>query len=135
MTTDRPEANDTTPATEAVGSQVDRGVRPRAANTNGWLEAAIAWEVCGSIHTTYAKGKDALFTTRHADFVKHADDSRMKAATQQSNEGVLLRAADILTAYAELIRRDGATHVEEHHYLPDVEFIAAELRAQAVCGA
>ncbi len=117
----------------AVGAPLERHVRPRSANTNGWLEAAIAWEVCASIHASYAKGKDALFTTRHADFVKHADDSRMEAATQQSNEGVLLRAADMLTAYAELIRRDGATHVEEHHYLPDVEFIAAELRAQAVC--
>jgi len=117
----------------AVGAPLERQVRPRSANTNGWLEAAIAWEVCGSIHATWAKGKDALFTTRHADFMKHADDARMKAATQQGNEGVLLRAADMLTAYAELIRRDGATHVEEHHYLPDVEFIAAELRAQAVC--
>ena len=94
------------------------------------VEAAIAWEVCASIHETFAKGKDALYTTRHGDFVKHADDSRSKA---QSDDGALLRAADMLTAYAELIRRDGATHVEEHHYLPDVEFIAAELRARAVC--
>ena len=43
------------------------------------LEAAIAWEVCASIHQKYAKGKDALFTTRQADFIKHADDARMKA--------------------------------------------------------
>jgi hypothetical protein len=86
--------------------------------------------VCASIHETFAKGKDALYKTRHGDFVKHADDSRKKA---QSDDGTLLRAADMLTAYAELIRRDGATHVEEHHYLPDVEFIAAELRARAVC--
>jgi hypothetical protein len=103
---------------------------PGSANANGWLEAAIAWEVCASIHKTFAKGKDALYTTHHGDFVKRADDSRRKA---QSDDGTLLRAADMLTAYAELIRRDGATHVEEHHYLPDVEFIAAELRARAVC--
>ena len=43
------------------------------------LEAAVAWEVCASIHQTYAKGKDGLFTTRQADFIKHADDARMKA--------------------------------------------------------
>lgn len=45
----------------------------------GWLEAAVAWEVCASIHQKWAKGKDALFTTRHTDFVKHADDARAKA--------------------------------------------------------
>ena len=28
------------------------------------IEAAIAWEVCASIHQEYAKGKDGLFTTR-----------------------------------------------------------------------
>lgn len=116
--------------TQAVGAPFERHVRPRSANTNGWLEAAIAWEVCASIHETFAKGKDALYTTRHGDFVTHADDSRTKA---KSDDRTLLRAADMLTAYAELIRRDGATHVEEHHYLPDVEFIAAELRARAVC--
>lgn len=48
-------------------------------STNGWLEAAVAWEVCASIHSTYAKGKDALFTTQHGDFVKHAEDARKKA--------------------------------------------------------
>ena len=100
-------------------------------NENGWLEAAIAWEVCASIHETFAKRKDALYTTRHGDFVTRAKEARKKA---QSDCGALLRAADMLTAYAELIRRDGATHVEEHHNLPDVEFIAAELRARAVCG-
>ncbi len=45
----------------------------------GWLEAAIAWEVCASIHQTWAKGKDALFKTRQADFVKHAKVARQKA--------------------------------------------------------
>lgn len=42
----------------------------------GWKEAAIAWEVCGSIHEKWAKGKDALYSTRHADFVKHATAAR-----------------------------------------------------------
>ena len=44
----------------------------------GWKEAAIAWEVCSSIHNKWAKGKDALYSTRHEDFVKHADDARKK---------------------------------------------------------
>ena len=48
----------------------------------GWLEAAIAWEVCASIHETWAKGKDALYRTRHADLVKHADDARKKHAAE-----------------------------------------------------
>ena len=45
---------------------------------DGWKEAAIAWEVCASIHEKWAKGKDALYSTRHADFEKHADDARRK---------------------------------------------------------
>ena len=48
-------------------------------STNGWLEAAVAWEVCASIHLKVAKGKDALFTVRQGDFVKHAADAREKA--------------------------------------------------------
>jgi hypothetical protein len=48
------------------------------------LEAAVAWEVCASIHQTYAKGKDGLFTTRQADFIKHADDARMKATRMKA---------------------------------------------------
>ena len=47
--------------------------------TEGWKEAAIAWSVCASIHETWAKGKDALYKTRHADFVRHADDARARA--------------------------------------------------------
>ena len=45
---------------------------------DGWKEAAIAWSVCASIHENWAKGKDALYSTRHADFEKHADDARRK---------------------------------------------------------
>lgn len=46
-----------------------------------------------------------------------------------SNPQQFERAADMLTAYGELIRRDGASRVEEHHYAPEVEAVAAELRA------
>lgn len=45
---------------------------------DGWKEAAIAWSVCASIHENWAKGKDALYSTRHADFEKRADDARRK---------------------------------------------------------
>ena len=51
----------------------------RKSEQEGWAEAAIAWEVCASIHNTWAKGKDALYSTRHADFVKHAADAMLKA--------------------------------------------------------
>ena len=43
------------------------------ASKAGWREAAIAWRVCGSIHLQYARGKDALFTTRQADYQRHYD--------------------------------------------------------------
>jgi hypothetical protein len=45
---------------------------------DGWVEAAIAWAVCASIHRKYAKGKDPFFKTRQADFVRHAEDARQK---------------------------------------------------------
>ena len=51
---------------------------------NGWLEAAIAWEVCASLHRHYCKGKDALFTTRQSDFVTHAEDARDRASRGQA---------------------------------------------------
>ena len=51
---------------------------------NGWLEAAIAWEVCASLHRQYCKGKDNLFTTRQADFVKHAENARRLASHGQA---------------------------------------------------
>ena len=51
----------------------------------GWKEAAIAWEVCGSIHEQYAKGKDPFYKTRHSDFVRHADDARMRILTKNDD--------------------------------------------------
>ena len=50
----------------------------RESEQEGWKEAAIAWEVCASIHEKWAKRKDALYSTRHADFEKHAADARQK---------------------------------------------------------
>lgn len=45
---------------------------------DAWKEAAIAWEVCASIHREYAKGKDAVYKTRQNDFKGHADNARAK---------------------------------------------------------
>ena len=52
----------------------------------GWKEAAIAWEVCASLHREYCKGKDPFFKARQADFVKHAEASREKALGPSSAE-------------------------------------------------
>ena len=52
----------------------------------GWVEAAIAWEVCASIHRKWAKGKDALYSTRQADFVKHAEHARAMLAAAPKYE-------------------------------------------------
>lgn len=44
--------------------------------TEGWKEAAIAWEVCASVLQKWGKGKDPLFKTRYADFKRHAEKAR-----------------------------------------------------------
>ena len=53
---------------------------PAQSVPEGWKEAAIAWEVCASIHREWARGKDAFFNTRQADFVNHADKARAMIA-------------------------------------------------------
>ena len=62
------------PGYEVARDLIDEIERLRA----GWKEAAIAWEVCASVHEQWAKKKDALYSTRHGDFVKHAADARAK---------------------------------------------------------
>lgn len=52
------------------------GLPARSPLMAGWKEAAIAWRVCASIHESFAKGKDALFKTRQADFVRHANAAK-----------------------------------------------------------
>lgn len=52
----------------------------------GWAEAALAWEVCASIHREYAKGKDPFFKTRQADFVRHAKTARTKMRTRRNGQ-------------------------------------------------
>lgn len=60
--------------------------QPAPSVPNGWKEAAIAWEVCASIHREYGKGKDPFFNTRQGDFVKHANDARAMLAAAPKQE-------------------------------------------------
>jgi hypothetical protein len=54
------------------------GTTARGALLMGWRNAAVAWDVCASIHRSYGKGRDALFTTRQQDYLRHAADARAK---------------------------------------------------------
>ena len=91
---------------------------------SGWLEAAIAWEVCASLHRQYCKGKDALFTTRQSDFVKHAENARGRAHPAQEarvplSDGQIEQwhdAADIAPTDATIgTFNDGVRFAEKHH--------------------
>ena len=64
-------------------------VEPVTPIDEGWKEAAIAWTVCASVHEEWAKDKDALYKTRHADFERHAEDARKRAlpTTSQAADG------------------------------------------------
>ena len=44
-----------------------------------WLDASLAWRICASVHREFARGKDSLFNTRQADFLRHAEESMKKA--------------------------------------------------------
>ena len=67
------------PTWKAIEARVN-GAQPAPSVPDGWKEAAIAWEVCGSLHREYAKGKDPFFKKRQEDFVKHANDARAMIA-------------------------------------------------------
>ena len=91
---------------------------------NGWLEAAVAWEVCASLHRQHCKGKDALFTTRQSDFVKHAENARGRAHPAQEarvplSDGQIEQghdAADIAPTDATIgTFTDGVHFAEKHH--------------------
>ena len=43
-------------------------------------------EVCGSIHEAFAKKKDALYSTRHSDFERHAEDARRMLSTESKEK-------------------------------------------------
>jgi hypothetical protein len=54
------------------------GKSARSVMLEGWKEAVIGWEVCSSIHRSYAKGKDAVFKTRQSDYARHAATARAR---------------------------------------------------------
>lgn len=57
---------------------------------DGYKEAAIAWAVCASIHREYAKGRDPLYTTRQADYMRAHEAARtkaMRAAQEDTGNG------------------------------------------------
>jgi hypothetical protein len=70
---------------------------------NEWENAEKAWLVCASIHREFAKGKDALFKTRQADFLKNAKDAKDSAALSQKEYETVKRDAQ---RYRWLRRRD-----------------------------
>lgn len=102
---------------------------------NGWLEAAIAWEVCASLHRQYCKGKDDLFTTRQSDFVKHAENAREHISHGQAPavaEAILFEHED--GRYA--VNPDTTGDPAWHRLGPvDVSAIRSQQPAQAQAGA
>ena len=103
--------------------------------TEGWKEAAIAWSVCASIHETWAKGKDALYKTRHADFVRHADDARALATPPSAPTAVEPDERDLFAArwqQLEHMYSKGATANTLGYYIgrPERLDYAAQLRSE-----
>lgn len=75
-------------AARAIGfARAETEARFRPLVEAGWKEATIAWSVCASIHREYGKRRDALYTTRQADFLKHETDARAAlAALKEGNQ-------------------------------------------------
>ena len=71
---------------DCVTGYLARPTQPVAVPADGWKEATIAWEVCASIHRKYAKGRDALFSTRQHDFVAGAEKARAMLAALAGNK-------------------------------------------------
>ena len=84
---------------------------------NGWKEAAIAWEVCASIHREYGKDKDPFFNTRQGDFVKHANDARAMLAAAPKQE-----AQPAPSEQDESVRKAWARFSNELHRSPDAPY-------------
>lgn len=63
---------------ELAQTMQERAQEPCAEGT-AWLRAAVAWEVCASIHSRFASKTDAVYSTRQADFLRNADNCRAKA--------------------------------------------------------
>ena len=46
----------------------------------GWRRAALAWEVCASLHLSFCKKTDPFFQTRQTGLAKRAKDARQKVS-------------------------------------------------------
>jgi predicted transcriptional regulator len=66
-------------AIDQMQAEIDR---LRAEVAAAWIEATAGWACCASIHRQYARGKDALYRTRQADFIKHEERARAKTAKE-----------------------------------------------------
>ena len=105
-----------------------------AKETAGRLEAAIAWEVCASLHRKFCKGKDALFSTRQADYVRHAEDSRKKVQERPSTEEIAVENykakwdAELGRTAMKFVDRAG----DVHPGIDDADAICAEFY-KAMC--
>ena len=105
-----------------------------AKETAGWLEAAIAWEVCASLHRKFCKGKDALFSTRQADYVRHAEDARKKVQERPSTEEIAVENykakwdAELGRTAMKFVDRAG----DVHPGIDDADAICAEFY-KAMC--
>lgn len=97
-------------------------------------ELGIPDDGCNSTGQTLAAIRALKAKAEIAQSLARTVMADQTSSDMRPDAGLAERAADMLTAYAELIRRDGASHVEEHHYLPEVEHTARELR-QFVFGA
>ena len=91
--------------------------QPAPSVPNGWKEAAIAWEVCASIHREYGKGKDPFFNTRQGDFVKHANDARAMLAASPKQE-----AQPAPSEQDASVRKAWARFSHELHRSPDAPY-------------
>lgn len=135
-------------AAAIAGGVFTKSTQPAApsTNTNGWLEAAVAWEVCASIHLRFAKGKDAFFKTRQGDFVKHAEDARNKATAPAvfsdetlmeaaCSQGFQLATQQKLTVTREWCRGfDTAVALLKADVAPSVETCTYKCEAWPECG-
>jgi hypothetical protein len=54
--------------------------------SEGWKEAALAWEICASIHREYAQGQDAKFKAQQADFLQRAAEAKARMREIETDE-------------------------------------------------
>jgi hypothetical protein len=93
---------------------------------NGWAQATLAWQICASIHRTYAKDKDPFFTTRQNDFINNTERARQKYLAQQPKDITMTNkraARQFFTDedYRKAIRKTAIRDIEQSIKLADDE--------------